>query len=389
MQSHITKNIKIKAFEGYEIPLGKNYTLEKIISELNFMILYKCINSTNCDLRDEDKYDYIDYIHMNQSKFNLCDLRLTFNGYYCEHQNPTSPIKREITYENFLFSVGHHVEYYTYDWKIYKYEEDTSVSGMFKQAEIFYGGEFTDIIRYSIPSTRMINETNDNNEIIYYKLLSIIQFNKNNYRYYEFYIRNKISIFDTMANIWSLIITLYGIITFIFCSFYSNSFDNYKIIEKVISNNTNLHMSRDSIINQVGSGVPDFLKNNKEIPLVDIKEEGYDNDKTLKEEFFNIKEENNNDIIKKDKNTNFILKKYYFYDFFCNNVYSKKCCNSPTQKIITACNDIKKKYYSIDSIIFNQLRLENLFKDYKWNNPKLKNIENNDLIAEIKYLSGY
>ena len=181
VQSHITKNIKVKSFEGYEIPLGQNYTLEKRISELNFIVLYKCINETSCDLRDEDKYDYIDYIHMNQSNFNLYDLRLKFQGYYCDHQNPISPIKREETYIDFLFSVEHHVEYYTYNWKIYKYEEDTSFSGMLRQASIFYGGEFTDIVRYSIPSARIINETDDNNEIVYYKLISIIQFNKKNF----------------------------------------------------------------------------------------------------------------------------------------------------------------------------------------------------------------
>ena len=30
------------------------------------------------------------------------------------------------------------------------------------------------------------------------------------------------------------------------------------------------------------------------------------------------------------------------------------------------------------------MRLENLLKDYRWNNPSLNNIENNDLIVKLK-----
>ena len=34
--------------------------------------------------------------------------------------------------------------------------------------------------------------------------------------------------------------------------------------------------------------------------------------------------------------------------------------------------------------MFNQMRLENLFEDYKWNNPKLKNIKKNGYISKLK-----
>ena len=48
---------------------------------------------------------------------------------------------------------------------------------------------------------------------------------------------------------------LYGIMTFIFCEFYSNSFDNYKIVEKIISNNTNLHTRIPSSFWEPGIGL--------------------------------------------------------------------------------------------------------------------------------------
>ena len=30
------------------------------------------------------------------------------------------------------------------------------------------------------------------------------------------------------------------------------------------------------------------------------------------------------------------------------------------------------------------MKLENLFKDYRWNNPRLKNLNNNELILALK-----
>ena len=98
----------------------------------------------------------------------------------------------------------------------------------------------------------------------------------------------------------------------------------------------------------------------------------------------NIKK--NTDI---DSRPLFKIPKFHFYDFLYNNIYSDNCCKaSPIQEMLSACNDLITKYYSIDAVIYNQLRLENLFRDYKWNNPKLNNITNNDLISQIKTISS-
>ena len=44
------------------------------------------------------------------------------------------------------------------------------------------------------------------------------------------------------------------------------------------------------------------------------------------------------------------------------------------------------KYLSIDSILYNQIMIENLIKDYNWNNSLLNNINNNELILKLKTL---
>ena len=92
-----------------------------------------------------------------------------------------------------------------------------------------------------------------------------------------------------------------------------------------------------------------------------------------------IKEQNKNE----NDNKKIILPKLHFLDYFYNNCYKKKCCFSRNQELITICNEIVKHYNSIDLIIYNQLILENLFKDYKWNDPKLNTILNNKLIQDL------
>ena len=96
-----------------------------------------------------------------------------------------------------------------------------------------------------------------------------------------------------------------------------------------------------------------------------------------------------NDIIndltdETDNVSSFALKKMHFYDFFFNNIYSKCCKRRRNQEIINNANDILYKYLSIDSLLYNQIKLESLFKDYKWNNPILNDIQTNQMIIKLK-----
>ena len=373
---NILKSIKLVTLENNIIP-EKNYT--KHISDFNLKILYKCttLNNTyhNCTLREED----ID--QSSSDFFNLYNLKISFLGYYCDHQNPISPIMRELDYEDFSFSINNNIDYYRFNWEIMKYQEEKSMAGLFGGPNVYYGGFLTRKTLYSVPEQDPIQYEGE-----YYKEVAVLKFDRRNYAYYEKYFRDKISIFDAIANMCSLIITLYGIITFIFCGFYSNSFDNYKIVEKIISNNTNLHTRIPSSFCEPGIGLinNDIETTNKSETFLD------ENEKDI--QFGNIEKDNKNEEegeTEPESKQSFHLKKFHFYDFFYNNIYTEKCCKSQTQSVISTCNELISKYYSIDSIIYNQIRLENLFKDYKWNNPKLKNIENNQFISALKYLSEY
>ena len=73
-----------------------------------------------------------------------------------------------------------------------------------------------------------------------------------------------------------------------------------------------------------------------------------------------------------------------FIDFFFNNIYCKWCKKIKNQEIINNTNDIIHKYLSIDSLLYNQIKLENLFIVYNWNNPLLNKIENNKMLIKLK-----
>ena len=102
-----------------------------------------------------------------------------------------------------------------------------------------------------------------------------------------------------------------------------------------------------------------------------------ENNKENNDDYNNINEEQN-----KSRN----LPKLTFFDYFFNYIYCEKCCKKRKQKIISKCNEIISKYYSIENIIYNQILLENLFKNYKRINKGIMTYENNELIIQLKDL---
>ena len=74
------------------------------------------------------------------------------------------------------------------------------------------------------------------------------------------------------------------------------------------------------------------------------------------------------------------------FDYIFNNIYcTKKCCfNYKRQMLISTSNDILGKYFSIEKLVYNQIMIENIIKDYKWNNHRLKSIQNNELVSKLK-----
>ena len=71
-----------------------------------------------------------------------------------------------------------------------------------------------------------------------YKTLGAIRYSID-YKYIDEYKRTKNSIWDTLSIICSLSLTIFNILSF-FVNFYSQNFDNYKIIDKILGNSYNI-----------------------------------------------------------------------------------------------------------------------------------------------------
>ena len=143
-------------------------TYKKQVSKLNFYVFYKCSNKTDCSFRGDDK-------DKESSPFNIFDLVFEYMGYSCDHQNPDSPIKRHKEYYEFHFPIiSNTIELFQFNWKTIKYEEESSLSGMFRRTDEYYGGKFYNHDKYSLPLEEgafpLIPKTEDN-QTDYYLLV--------------------------------------------------------------------------------------------------------------------------------------------------------------------------------------------------------------------------
>ena len=344
-------------------------------SNINLILNFFCGEDDDCNGYDLDTF----------SSIMIGIINVTYPGYKIEHSNdPPINEDKPISLEE-RFSVEDDVEYtYSYNWEVVKYKEEKSLFDTFTNRKIEYNfghikndkpdikSDSTDVFSYK--------------ENGYFVPLVRIQF-KNEHDEYLLYKRKKISPLDVVAKIGSLFSTIKTFFD-VFFSFYSKNFNNYKIVGKLL-NNPKEPIKRIELTTKFKENISS--KENEE-------EEEKDKINDIKNEEPLI-DKNSNDfkIITKDPDINkdiddnndgnsssFILNKLPFYDYFYNNIYSSCCRKRKNQEVINTVNDIMYHYLSVDFLLRNQILLENLLKDYKWNNPLLSNIQNNQMIIKLK-----
>jgi hypothetical protein len=364
-----------KTGQRYQISFGENYITK--LYNLAFEIYYICNQTVFdsqgiCELNDEEKE--------HNKLFNAYEITFNYTGQKVDHQNSESPLKNEYIQNDFMFSINDKMSFSQLKWKTIKYTEERGLLGMFDDwfgiSNEYYGGLFMDPLVYNIEYPESFKEM----ETQGLKLIGMIMVNKDDpNNYMDLYSRTKKGVFDPISSICSLALTVFNAFTFVYCGYYSDNFDNYKIVEKVLSKNKKRPIKMKDVSDNIeisdDSDKKDALLNSNS----DNNEENkIDNDKE--------KDQNsNNDINEKEEER--ILPRLHFYDFLFNNFYSKKYCPSLKHDLLVTCNEIVSKYNSVDYILYNQMKLENLLKDYKWNNPKLSDIQNNELMKEINILS--
>ena len=318
-------------------------------------------------------------------------INMKYNGFILDHQNQSLPLYQTNNYsmkKSIDFTNGKH-KIFILRFRAVKYKEDAGFLKLWnnlknkkdEESQKIIGLKYNSEDNYFTDDFLPYEETNFTINGTKYKGLGDIN-TYLDYEHYEEYKRTKKNILDTISNICSLSLTIFNVLS-VCINFYSQNFNNYKIIEKILENKNTIKIKNTKYdLNNDTNKKDSLLEKNDDKNNLCINDE--DTDK-LDEE--NNQENNDNyNNINEEQNKNRNLPKLTFFDYFFNYIYFEKCCKIRKQKIISKCNEIISKYYSIENIIYNQILLENLFKDYKRINKGIMTYENNELIIQLKDL---
>ena len=342
--------------------LERNTSYQRKASEIGVIINYLC-EDENCTLNEEDFTTFDYYIEM------------TYNGFELNHTRKI-PLKNnsDVFFKNFFFFSFAQTKIQYLNWEAIKYKEEKGISRIFDKLmgrKNEYSSGFISPSEFTYIGKPIISQkyiTNINTKVLAQYLMM------KGLRQYSEYKRIKLSILDVLASIGALYSTLFTCFTFIF-KYYSKNFYNYKIIQKIVNPKINFTKKEKKLKNIELNEIPqnssdnNISNENKENPLINSQKDFIINDTDF-------------DAIEKEINKDF--KKLTFAQFFLNNFYCKNFNKFNEQEIIRICNEILSNYISIESILYNQILLENFFKDYKWNNQELNNIDNNEMLINLK-----
>jgi len=227
---------RLKIIDNYHIfnhEINKSKSRKLKLQEIDWYIAIDCLtkNKTQCQI-DIEKYKHRNII-----------LRLYYNGFTLDHQNKTSPLYRKngegishsltLIYELFnptrryeRFNLIRYKEQKGF-FSMFENEEDNDYIGLglkstdYSEMNSLYGSR--DIFVYSLK-----NDTILTNRIIG-RVVFDIDFN-----HCDEYKRTPKSIWDTVANICSLSMTVLNVLFYSLMNYFSNNVDNCNIMEKIL-----------------------------------------------------------------------------------------------------------------------------------------------------------
>ena len=338
--------------------LNKTYT--KNTGNFTIAVFYYC-EDENCIFREEDKLKEGERSYV---------LNMYYKGYSLEHQDPVAPIKKmdEFILKPLEFLSNTYICYL--NWELIEYEEEKGIFGKYfdkmkGKESTYYGGDFKST-EYYLDDGRL--------RTLWYKnLLSLLYLEVHtNQLQHDKYTRKAASVLDVLADVTALASTALDLMSLAYGFCYSSNYDNYKIVENILSKKMKIHIKNDKIEDNKEFQIEltdNLINDNKSLERIENDE------KTDIEKNLNEKQKSKKDSI------NLPLMK--FYDFCIHQFYFKCFGHSIKQSLIESCNDIVSKYMTIESLLYNQIKLENLLKDYKWNNPQYEINEKHDFLLEL------
>ena len=354
--------------EEYIIKPGDNIENKKKIGDFALGVLYRC-DGENCDIREEDKIKVTSYY-----------LYMGYKGFKLDHQNPDKPIqplpKNTYWFETVQFLENTNIVYFF--WGLIQYEEEKGIfsktyDNMVGNTNTYYAGNIKSKETYTddghlrnLPNSMNIKDEKGNHFIMLL-YLDFIPDPTN----YERYSRKKISVLDVLADVSALASTVLDLMALAYGFLYSQNYDNYKIVENILTKKMHVNLNRK------------IEEDNDEKTKIELKSDLLDDKKEEKENII-FSENAGEEKQRKIPSENIDLPSPRFIDFLCHNLYFKCFGPSSRQALIESCNDIVANYITIESIFNNQIRLEYLWKDYKWNNQQYEVKQKDDLILDLR-----
>ena len=344
------------------------------IKNLQLGVLYRC-DKDNCTIRPDDKINVRSYY-----------LNFYYQGFSIKHQDPKIPIQQLpdnwFNYEPLEFLENTNIIYL--NWEIIEYREEKGIFGKTIDKTLgnnntYYGGyykkkdTFTDdghVKKFPQTYLNDIRDLHGNRFIMLLYMESKVTENE-----YEIYTRKAASVLDIIASIASLSSTALNLMGLVYGILYHGNYDNYKIIENILTKKMKVNINKKPPDENDSEKVKIELKSDL------IEKESTENDKINENEpeLDNV-EENGENI----KSTYLNLTIPKFFHFLFHLFYCKCCKRSSDHILINSCNNIVAKYLTIENVLYNQMKLESFWKDYKWNNSQNKIKYKEDLLLDLK-----
>ena len=347
--------------------------MKRNVNGFNLGVLYRC-KGDDCTIRPLDKiFERAYYLYF------------AYQGFSIEHQNPNKPVQL-LTENNFWLETIQFLENTNIvylNWEVIGYEEEKGIFGKTIDKTLglnntYYAGyyktkdTFTDDGHMNkFPQNVWKIKDLDGNNFILLLYLESMPVKKE----YERYTRKAVSVLDILAIIASLSSTALNLMGLVYGILYHQNYDNYKIIENILTKKMNVNINKKPTIDEDSEKAKIELKSDL------IEKESIENDKNEKPEpnVDNIEEQSEN-----IRRSNLNLSVPKFFNFLFHIFYFKCCRRSSDHILIDSYNNIVSKYITIENILYNQMKLECLWKDYKWNNPQYKMKYKEDLILDLK-----
>ena len=314
-------------------------------------------------------------------------LNITYSGYKIDHNNKNTPLERnndKYTFYKYLYFSSDKTSLIEINWNVIKYKEERGIFGLFDNL-LNIQNEFTsiDIDNVEQIKTEKLLIMEEPEIPLKMRVFAMINMRNLHNQYIE-YVRTEKLVLDVLADIGSLFSTFFSVFTFIY-NFYSQNFDNYKIVNEVLTINDKNKKSLKQIsrANSIRIDKIPLKKGFSELDADNIF--SVNSFKSTPNTYRKINSKQKDEIKLAENNDNKSIRLKLIH-FLLANIYCKKKNIKNEYKIIKICNKILSKYISIENILYNQIMFEDLLKDYQWNDNNLRIIENNYLIKKLNLL---